>query len=154
MKRGDPSGDNEKPQAPEDESALPSGGVRAAASKRAQTPRRRSAERTRSRDSTEQESRLPDTLESAIATKRSKAKRAREAPGAMRFSELKAFLDQRNRDVQLIEAVLIAVRFAIDHECEFDAADAVGGVVVLVGHVLRALDQGEVSIGREVSNGK
>jgi hypothetical protein len=70
------------------------------------------------------------------------------------FLELKAFLNQRNRDVQLIEAVLIAVRFAIDHECELDAADAVGGVVVLVGHVLHALDQAEVSIGREVSNGK
>jgi hypothetical protein len=85
--------------------------------------------------------------------KKARPKRAsREPQAAARVSELKAFLDQRNRDVQLIEAVLIAVRFAIDHECELDAADAVGGVVVLIGHVLHALDQAEVS--REVPNGR
>lgn len=70
MQQGDPSDDKEKPQAPEGESALTSSGARSAAGKRARSPRRGSKARTRSQDSTEQESDLPDTLEDAIAIER------------------------------------------------------------------------------------
>lgn len=87
------------------------------------------------------------------ARKTVKAKRASRQPqAAVRVSELKTFLDQQNRAWQKIEALLTAAAFASDHEAEFDVADALAGVLALIGQSLAALDQ--VEVNREAPNGR
>lgn len=87
------------------------------------------------------------------AKAKARPKRASRGPqaAAVRVSELKAFLDQQNRAWQKIEALLIALEFAANHEAEFDVSDGLAGVITLIGQSLTAVDQ--VEAGPEVSDG-
>lgn len=82
------------------------------------------------------------------AKAKARPKRASRQPqAAVRISELKAFLDQQNRAWQKIEALMVALEFASNHECEFDVSDGLAGVLALIGQSLTALDQAEVKSG-------
>jgi hypothetical protein len=49
------------------------------------------------------------------------------------------------RRLQKMQALLIAVQFAVNHEVEFDVGDALAVIVMLVGDSLAGLDQLEAS---------
>ena len=82
------------------------------------------------------------------AQAKARPKRASRKPqAAVRVGELTTFLDQQNRAWQKIEALLIALEFASNHECEFDVSDGLAGVITLIGQSLTALDTLEARHG-------
>lgn len=48
------------------------------------------------------------------------------------------------RQLQKIEALMIAVQDAANHDVEFDVSDAMAAILVLLGQTLTELDQVEV----------
>ena len=83
----------------------------------------------------------------AKAKARPKRASRKSQAAAVRVSELKAFLDQQNRAWQKIEALMVALEFAANHEAEFDVSDGLAGVITLIGQSLTALDTLEVRHG-------
>jgi hypothetical protein len=82
------------------------------------------------------------------AKAKARAKGASKPPqAAVRVSELTTFLDQQNRAWQKIEALMVALEFAANHEAEFDVSDGLAGVITLIGQSLTALDTLEVRHG-------
>ena len=82
------------------------------------------------------------------AKAKARAKRpSRQPQAAVRVGELKAFLDRQNRAWQKIEALMVALEFAANHEAEFDVSDGLAGVITLIGQSLTALDTLEVRHG-------
>jgi hypothetical protein len=53
------------------------------------------------------------------------------------------------RRLQKTQALLIAIQYAANHECEFDVSDALAVIVELNEESLIGLDRLEVTCGRE-----
>lgn len=65
-----------------------------------------------------------------------------------RRNTLKAAVNAEIGRLHKTHALLIAVQFAANHECEFDVSDAVAAIIVMVEQSLTGLDQAEVRHGR------
>lgn len=49
------------------------------------------------------------------------------------------------RQLQKINALMIAVQYAANHEAEFDASDAMVAIIILIEQTLTELDQVEAA---------
>ena len=58
-----------------------------------------------------------------------------------RLETLKGAVSHEIGQLHKTNALLIATQFAANHECEFDASDAVAGIIVRVEQTITTLDR-------------
>jgi hypothetical protein len=89
------------------------------------------------------------TSKKAKLGKKTRAKKAviKKKPAIARTNEAaKQSFDQCVRDLQKIEALLIAVQYAANYDVEFDVADALLSILGQTEKLLLALDQLETVV--------
>lgn len=62
-------------------------------------------------------------------------------PSPERCEQIKAAIATERGRILKTNALLIATQFAVDHECEFDVADAIAAIIERVDQHIETLDR-------------
>jgi hypothetical protein len=69
-----------------------------------------------------------------------RATRTKESEASKRCEQLKAGIEAELGRLHKTNALLIATQFAANHECEFDASDAIAVIIECVEQTIATLD--------------
>lgn len=66
--------------------------------------------------------------------------RTEEREATERYEQIKAGIEAELGGLHKTNALLIATQFAVNHECEFDASDAMAAIIERVDQHIQTLD--------------